>query len=275
MPDILTDLSVPALSHAVQSNLQEFFHSFGKAASVAFAADEKFTRWFTRVPHPWFNGVSAAQLPIPEDETFITESIAYFRSCGVSPFTWWIAPAVPFAPWVEVLHRHAFHIDRDTPGMALDLERLPPDRPGPATLRIVPVDNLAQLEMWIEIFLAGYELPLAWAANLYNLFAGLGLELPMRNYLGYLDDEPVATSNMFLGAGVAGIQCVATLPDARGRGIGAALTCAPLIDARALRYRVGVLQSSEMGYPIYRKLGFQKVCDMVHFYRATDVDLEP
>jgi len=48
-----------------------------------------------------------------------------------------------------------------------------------------------------------------------------------------------------------------------------------LIEARALGYRVGVLQSSEMGYPIYQRLGFQKMCDMDHFYRATDLDLEP
>jgi predicted acetyltransferase len=68
---------------------------------------------------------------------------------------------------------------------------------------------------------------------------------------------------------------VATVPHARGRGLDAILTCAPLIEARTLGYRVGVLQSSEMGYNIYRRLGFQKLCDMDHFYRATDLDLEP
>lgn len=275
MSDILTDLSTPALIHAVKANLLEFFHHLKQSSHTNFAADEKFARWHTRLPHPWFNGVSAAQPPAPEDDAFIADTITYFGSCGVSPFTWWIAPAVPFAPWEEVLQRHGFHVDRDTPGMALDLECLPPDRPTPPTLRIVPVDNLDQLETWTQVFIAGYELPLAWAADFYDLAAGLGLDWPIRNYLGYLDGEPVATAALFLGAGVAGVFDVATVPRARGHGLGAALTYAPLIDAKSLGYRVGVLQSSEMGYHVYRRLGFEKVCDMDHFYRATDLDLEP
>ncbi len=275
MSDRLTDLSRAALTHAVTANLLDYFHHLQQAAQTQFYADEKFARWHTRLPHPWFNGVSAAQPPTPEDEAFIEDSIAYFGSCGVSPFTWWIAPAVPLAPWTEVLQRHGFHIDQDTPGMALDLDRLPPDRPTPVTLRIVRVDNVDQLKVWSHIFIAGYELPHAWEADVYDLMAGLGLDFPLRNYLGYLDGEAVATATLFLGAGAAGIYDVATVPHARGRGLGTALTHAPLTDARKLGYRVGVLQSSEMGYNVYRKLGFEKVCEVTHFYRATDLELEP
>jgi hypothetical protein len=36
-------------------------------------------------------------------------------------------------------------------------------------------------------------------------------------------------------------------------------------------YHAGVLQSSRAGYNVYRRLGFQEVCTMDHFFwRAAD-----
>ena len=61
---------------------------------------------------------------------------------------------------------------------------------------------------------------------------------------------------MTLVGGIAGVFCVATIEAARRRGIGAAVTLAPLLDARAAGYQIGVLQASEMGYPVYQRIGF-------------------
>jgi hypothetical protein len=45
------------------------------------------------------------------------------------------------------------------------------------------------------------------------------------------------------------------------------MSLAPLYEARNLGYRAGILQSSAMGYRVYQRLGFRKLCQMDHFYR--------
>jgi GNAT superfamily N-acetyltransferase len=95
------------------------------------------------------------------------------------------------------------------------------------------------------------------------------LEPPERfytRYIAYQDGEAVATSALLLRAGVAGIFAVATIPRARRRGIGALLTLVPLLEARRRGYRVGTLQATPMGFPVYERLGFREVCRPISLY---------
>lgn len=70
---------------------------------------------------------------------------------------------------------------------------------------------------------------------------------------------------MCLGAGVAGIYAVGTSEAARGKGIGTAITAVPLLDARAEGYHVATLQSSEMGFSVYERMGFREYCKLSRY----------
>lgn len=80
-------------------------------------------------------------------------------------------------------------------------------------------------------------------------------------------DRVVATTGLYLNGKVAGIYSVGTIPDERGKGIGAHVTAESLRFAEGMGYKVGVLQSSSAGYPVYKRLGFKDVGSVPLFYR--------
>ena len=143
-------------------------------------------------------------------------------------------------------------------GMAADLMTLQEDLPTPTGLRIVPVEDRETLEKWIHVASIGFGISDRSESRWCDLFADLVFEMPLRNYLAVLNGQPVGTSQLFLSGGVAGIYNVTCLPETRQQGVGAAITLAPLLEARKMGYRISILQASDLGYRVYRRLGFQE-----------------
>jgi GNAT superfamily N-acetyltransferase len=266
MSGFLADMTRPACTRAVKLNLSALFDLLGRAEQTEMERTPVWTRWRTTIPHPWFNGVLVQQPVDAIEPEMAMQTVKYFRSHVAGNFTWWLDPDLDHASWAAYLAANGFHRADDTPGMALDLQGIPPQRPALAGCKIQAVESDAALAIWVRVFVAGYQLPGEWAAPFLDLLRGIGLAWPVRHYLGFWHGKPVATSTLFGAAGVGGIHFVATLPEARGWGIGALMTMQPLYDARAMGYRIGALQSSEMGYSIYRRLGFEHICQMEHFY---------
>jgi ribosomal protein S18 acetylase RimI-like enzyme len=266
-PEIFWDFSSPSIKHAVKNNLYEFFRSFGQSPYVDRSEDGGLLRWHTAVQHPWFNGVLSTGVPTADTAESIQATLAYFRSKDVDAISWWLEPGVKINAWADILSQHGFLYDDHTPGMAVEISRLTDHFKLPASFTLRQVQDRAELRTWAETFTTGYGLPSSITIPFYNLLTSLGLDLPNRHYLGYMGNTPVATASLFMASGVAGIYNVATLMEARGMGIGGIMTAHPLRQASTLGYKVGVLQSSEMGYTLYRRLGFEKQCAMEHYYQ--------
>jgi len=266
MDTIQTDVSDEALVTATRANMCDFFRHTSRSNPAEHFENKQFTRWYTPLPHPWFNGVLCSNPHKDGDESFIDETIKYFRDKGVNTFTWWMEPHLKPSDWEPALSKHGFGFSNDTPGMAIDLHEMNDSMQGVDGLEILIAGDAESIRTWIKVFIKGYGLPSAWETITFDSWTQLGLDLPMRNYLGYLNGKPVSTCTLFFGGGAAGIYCVSTLPEARGKGIGAAITLKPLQAAREMGYRVGVLQSSEMGFNVYKKLGFRHLCQIENFY---------
>ncbi len=77
-----------------------------------------------------------------------------------------------------------------------------------------------------------------------------------RVWVGRVDGRPVATAAACIDDTFVGVYAVATIPEARGRGYGeavtwAATTCRPELSA--------TLQASPMGLPVYERMGYRTV----------------
>ena len=102
---------------------------------------------------------------------------------------------------------------------------------------------------------AGFEAP---AEPFLQLMTPAILALPgVRCYIGEVDGQPVTTGLGVMGGDYVGIFNIATPPESRGRGYGAAVTARAVEDAFRAGATLAWLQSSAMGYRIYESLGFQ------------------
>ena len=265
MSDILQDFSTPALVTAIKANAVEWRRYLGSSPKAEFYDSPELTWLLTGIPTPSLNAVMLAQVEPGNVDAIIERALAHFSSRGVTTFSWWIGPGTQPEDLKQHLTDHGLAYRDGAPGMAVDLLQLNESVPTPVGLAIEPVKDTEALKAWVYASIIGFGLPETYVDTWFDLFVGLGFDLPLCNYLGILNGKPVATSQLFLGAGVAGIYVVATIPDARRQGIGAAITLAPLRDALAMGFRVGILHSSPMALGVYRKLGFWEYCRMSHY----------
>ena len=76
-------------------------------------------------------------------------------------------------------------------------------------------------------------------------------------YAARLEGEPAAVLMVHDHDGDAGIWAVATLPAARGRGLSRALLAHALADARERGCETSSLEATQLGRPVYERLGYR------------------
>ena len=77
------------------------------------------------------------------------------------------------------------------------------------------------------------------------------------NYVAYVDGEPSAAVVILPVDGDASVWDVATMPDARGRGLCGRLMHRALGDAREAGCDLSSLQATKLGEPVYARLGYE------------------
>jgi ribosomal protein S18 acetylase RimI-like enzyme len=78
-------------------------------------------------------------------------------------------------------------------------------------------------------------------------------------FVAYVDGVPAAAAMSFTAVRVARIGWVGTVPAFRRRGLGAAVTRAAALVGFDRGARIAALESTPMGVPLYRSLGFRTI----------------
>jgi len=273
MSEILKDLSTTALFKANEANLYASSPFYYNLPHAEVYGGEDICWCITDIPLLQCNIIFKAKLKPKDVDRTIESLLKKARSRNV-PLRWWTGKDTEPVDLEESLLAHGFTPLRVTPFMAIDLLSMKEDVAIPSNVNITEIKDRTALETWCHIFALGFGVPHEGEpAYLKWITTTLDSKLQLKLYLAFKDGEPVATSQLFLAEGVAGIYYIATLPEARKQGIGTAVTLKPLQIAMEMGYRVGILQSSKMAENLYRKMGFE-VCGIMTAYQWRNTSAE-
>jgi len=159
-------------------------------------------------------------------------------------------PFSMFSPWPISLS--ALQVEGHPPLM---LRPAGGDRPAlPAGLEITAADNREELGDYERVLVDGFPLDAMQPFRAGSVFHPANLHVPgTKFFVGRADGQPVTVATSIVACGVNHVEFVATLPDARGRGFGEAVTWAATMAAPELP---AVLVASDMGRPVYERMGY-------------------
>jgi ribosomal protein S18 acetylase RimI-like enzyme len=207
-----------------------------------------------------FDGVLAALTPaVPERsvpnsvvyeseealEAVLGELGARYDAAGVLAWTVWVPEHHERAR--RLLERAGHRLDATPTAMIADLDGLEPPRPDDPEPDAEPTrDDLGRIN------------DLAYGTgDAFQRTMGSGPADRRHTFITRVDGTPAASVVSHDHRGDCSIWWVATIPEARGRGLAPGLMRRALADGRARGCEVSTLQATALGRPVYERLGYR------------------
>jgi len=229
------------------ANARAFWLGYG----IEYRDDAAVALYRSGVRSPSLNGI----LRVSDDDVDGVLKQAQRRLDGV-PWMWWAGPDSPPGTAERLLAHGAAEVGRQSI-MAAPTDRLCAPESAPAGLTVRQVSGAAMLREWARTLAPVFGIQAGQLKARTNLeFQRTG---DVTRFAGSVDGRIVATVSLFLEQGVAGFYSLATTPEFRRRGVGAAMMGAALRAAREWSVGLATLQATAQGEPLYTRMGFERV----------------
>jgi ribosomal protein S18 acetylase RimI-like enzyme len=248
------------LAGAVDANYWQSFKLLARACGAEVLEREGMLAVSTGLPVAMLN-IGFVMRPLGDPQATLKEVVSFYDEKRL-PFVVRVREGVD--PESETASAALGLPYSDTvPGMAL--YPVPPPPEPMQGLDIEQVSDSKRLRDYQRVAADGFGMPLEFVERLMGP-AFLEIE-GFESYLGTMDGEPVAVSSVFIDGAVAGVYNVATLQSYRRRGIGEGMTWRSVSRGREAGCAVATLQASELGKPVYERMGFRVVAPYRTFRR--------
>jgi GNAT superfamily N-acetyltransferase len=198
----------------------------------------------------YFNAATLLR-PVIQLEDPVLDEIASFygtaRTTAVTIWSAWPTPDLSPRGWQLLGH---------PPLMLLPAGASLPHPPGESTANRLRVERLQGAEgaaLFERGLIEGYPLEELLPYRAGALLDPRALKEPFRCWAGFVGEQPVAVASAYATEEIVGVEWVATLPEFRRRGFGAALTWTA---AKSWPGKPAYLLASDEGRKIYERIGF-------------------
>lgn len=205
---------------------------------------------------------------IPTDEE-IKRIIEHFAAKKL-PFMWWSS--------AKVLETKGFQFGGILTGIALDINTgMPPKPESSPDLKIEVIQSEEDMNSFNEVVTNAFAMNANATQQCLELNISTMKHGEQIHFLARLNGVPVGMASLSVSPYSAGIWNLASAPEYRKQGIGAALVYAALVEAKKRRYGqvMAILMPKGMAWGLFTKLGFKEVCEFPFYvYGISAEELE-
>lgn len=239
-------------------NEAEYLRILSEVTSSPMEEDNEVLMASMRGTHPFFNEALIKDASAAPSRSSLWTMESFYRRHD-QPYMVHACCTPGPARFRKVMSDNGYALEAINTAMAVNASTLNPV-PRPSGVRLRPVGTSEDLMRFCRTACRGNELPPSLEEELERLMSGIDPRSASRltPFIAERGNEAVATS-VLLESVDCGVYFVSTVPEERGRGIGAWLTYETVRRGLSDDCRSAFVEASPAGCSMYRRLGFTDI----------------